>query len=70
MQPMLMYNQHDPRLSADNLPLETEAINADVMVMSRYGTHVIAVIYGMMTSSKGNIFRVTGHLCGEFTGPR
>ena len=24
----------------------------------------------MMTSSKGNIFRVTGHLCGEFTGPR
>ena len=24
----------------------------------------------MMTSSNGNIFRVTGHLCGEFTGPR
>ena len=24
----------------------------------------------MMTSSYGNIFRVTGHLCGEFTGPR
>ena len=23
----------------------------------------------MMTSSTGNIFRVTGHLCGEFTGP-
>ena len=23
----------------------------------------------MMTSSYGNIFRVTGHLCGEFTGP-
>ena len=22
----------------------------------------------MMTSSSGNIFRVTGHLCGEFTG--
>ena len=22
-----------------------------------------------MTSSSGNIFRVTGHLCGEFTGP-
>ena len=22
-----------------------------------------------MTSSNGNIFRVTGHLCGEFTGP-
>ena len=24
----------------------------------------------MMTSSNGNIFRFTGHLCGEFTGPR
>ena len=23
----------------------------------------------MVTSSNGNIFRVTGHLCGEFTGP-
>ena len=23
----------------------------------------------MMTSSNGNIFRVIGHLCGEFTGP-
>ena len=23
----------------------------------------------MMTSSNGHIFRVTGHLCGEFTGP-
>ena len=26
-------------------------------------------IQWMMTSSSGNIFRVTGHLCGEFTGP-
>ena len=26
--------------------------------------------YIMMTSSSGNIFRVTGHLCGEFTGHR
>ena len=24
----------------------------------------------MVTSSNGNIFRVTGPLCGEFTGPR
>ena len=24
----------------------------------------------MMTPSNGNNFRVTGHLCGEFTGPR
>ena len=26
-------------------------------------------VLGMMTSSNGNIFRVTGPLCGEFTGP-
>ena len=26
--------------------------------------------YFMMTSSNGNISRITGHLCGEFTGPR
>ena len=26
-------------------------------------------IFNMMTSSNGNIFRVTGPLCGEFTGP-
>ena len=25
--------------------------------------------HSMMTSLNGNIFRVTGHLCGEFTGP-
>ena len=28
-----------------------------------------AISIGMMTSSNGNIFRVTGPLCGEFTGP-
>ena len=27
-------------------------------------------LFSMMTSSNGNIFRVTGHLCGKFTGPR
>ena len=30
---------------------------------------VYASHYLMMTSSNGNIFRVTGPLCGEFTGP-
>ena len=28
------------------------------------------IVDDMMTSSNGNIFRVTGHLCGEFTGLR
>ena len=36
-------------------------------IMSIRGT-VGRTVY-MMTSSNGNIFRVTGPLCGEFTGP-
>ena len=32
------------------------------------GMHLIQFL--MITSSNGNIFRVTGHLCGEFTGHR
>ena len=36
-------------------------------------THFAKIIgtyaYNTMTSSNGNIFRVTGPLCGEFTGP-
>ena len=36
-----------------------------------FGCHApITFLIDMMTSSNGNIFRVTGHLCGEFTGPR
>ena len=31
--------------------------------------HTLCRLYDMMTSSNGNIFRVTGPLCGEFTGP-
>ena len=43
----------------------------DMIIVSQHknkysnDVHVIS----MMTSSNGNIFRVTGHLCGEFTGP-
>ena len=29
---------------------------------------VVRGTFNMMTSSNGSIFRVTGHLCGEFTG--
>ena len=32
-------------------------------------SHSNSLEYLMMTSSNGNIFRVTGPLCGEFTGP-
>ena len=37
-------------------------------VVGHFVRYVVPVV--MMTSSNGNIFRVTGHLCGEFTGPR
>ena len=30
----------------------------------------VECLMSMMTSSNGNILRITGHLCGEFTGPR
>ena len=35
----------------------------------RAHTYALWTVY-MMTSSNGNLFRVTGHLCEEFTGPR
>ena len=37
---------------------------------SKGSQHLVTSKLSMMTSSNGNIFRVTGHLCGEFTGPR
>ena len=40
----------------DSLQKEPVTQNSDVLIF-------------MMTSSNGNIFRVTGPLCGEFTGP-
>ena len=39
-----------------------------IAIVSDY--HSVRNTTRMMTSSNGNIFRVTGHLCGEFTGPR
>ena len=41
--------------------------------LRQFDHHLAADIikwFFMMTSSNGNIFRVTGHLCGEFTSSR
>ena len=38
--------------------------------MSTFKQYISVFMHNMMTSSNGNIFRVTGHLCGEFTGLR
>ena len=37
--------------------------------ITKWHKQIHPFIYIMMTSSNGNIFRVTGTLCGEFTGP-
>ena len=37
------------------------------MAVYHLGKHTVNFL-SMMASSNGNIFRVTGHLCGEFTG--
>ena len=37
--------------------------------LSLYGIQHLQCFQCMITSSNGNIFRVTGPLCGEFTGP-
>ena len=46
-------------------PAEPQQIFGDI-----HPNGLLVAIHSMMTSSNGNIFRVTGHLCGEFTGPR
>ena len=40
------------------------------MIRALFGFVMVRYSQFMMTSSNGNIFRVTGHLCGEFIGPR
>ena len=55
------------------LSLRSESVDLDQTLHYRQIDRISYVgmhLYDMMTSSNGNIFRVTGHLCGEFTGPR
>ena len=40
------------------------------LINKRGVKYVSNLIRRMLTSPNGNIFRVTGHLCGEFTGHR
>ena len=76
--------QNKPSITTKSLEIRTRAIAYILMIrrskeleIRRYdvgcyfldGTWYCCEHY-MMTSSNGNIFRVTGHLCGEFTGSR
>ena len=47
--------------------LETYPVNSMAVALT---TFLVLWTGDVMTSSNGNIFRVTGHLCGDFSGPR
>ena len=53
---VLSWPWHGPLFTIKTPPL---GIRIPIIILRRS--------YGMMASSNGNIFRVTGHLCGEFT---
>ena len=67
-----MYDKEKDSSSKLVNPAEIESfhkVGSDltISVLSRFcGSR----FHDMMTSSNGNIFRVPGHLCGEFTSPR
>ena len=48
------------------IPTTSSLVTPEVAVFITYG---VTSDDSMMTSSNGNIFRVTGPLCGDFTGP-
>ena len=52
------------------IKINSEVLPWDLIRMTLCnGSYLLMVMsWSMMTSSNGNIFRVTGHLCGEFTG--
>ena len=60
------FTKMPPKLSltVDTISIQGERRLTYCGPVMRHGVMV------MMTSSNGNIFRVTGHLCGEFTGLR
>ena len=60
-----MVTPHTASASKSAWPLtELGIVSIKFLWLSRRLYH-----FSMMTSSNGNIFRITGHLCGEFTGP-
>ena len=72
----LRFRFHDPVLCITilqtlfwnvNFPSCTSHVTEYLPMLARLVDHLPLP---MMTSSNGNILRVTGHLCGEFTGPR
>ena len=61
----LDYRRWKCNRSGNGFPIQSILIYRPLLNHNK--THIFLEI--MMTSSNGNIFRVTGPLCGEFTGP-
>ena len=60
-----------PNCKERRMKLCVQILNTFLIGIQKYLAWQIGyMIYPMMTSSNRNIFRVTGHLCGEFTGQR
>ena len=53
-----------------NIPTFITKIIIFVTSLQAWNKNMTPLLHSMMTSSNGNIFRVTGHLCVEFTGQR
>ena len=79
LEPFFKHDHNSPKLPTKRTPLlarEGEVCGAfcDYIFWTKICTchrhDISSICHDMMTSSNGNIFRVTGHLCGEFTGPR
>ena len=60
--PLRSVRRHSNVLRYNSLPC--------TFLLSPILSNCFQVLVIMVTSSNGNIFRVTGHLCGEFTGHR
>ena len=58
------------RLAVSSMPNVVTFLIFDVDLLLNIARDWSAKSYVMMTSSNGNIFCVTGPLCGEFTGSR
>ena len=56
---------------AESILILCHFVFSNLLISYATGVMIISVVlHELMTSSSGNIFRVTGHLCGEFTRHR
>ena len=61
------WNKLNPLVCNDHISLSHHQYKTRLIMPSRL---ITCTDHSMMTSSNGNIFRITGPLCGEFTGHR